>query len=175
MIPAFTVAVVLQISNAAGVPAPIVEHAQSEVVRLYRDVGVDVCWWQTRGCRDNDARVVRVVLVERESGELQRQPHRVMGAAVRTAEGTEIAYVFYRRVESEAIQHDVSATAVLACAIAHELGHLLLRDGLHNGHSAVGLMRPCWNRDDFLRADRGQLRFADEQAALIRAAHTFLP
>jgi hypothetical protein len=38
------------------------------------------------------------------------------------------------------------------------------------GHSQEGLMRACWNRDDFHRADRGQLRFIPEQVALIRAS-----
>ena len=31
-------------------------------------------------------------------------------------------------------------------------------------------MRACWNRDDFKSADRGQLRFIPEQAALMRDA-----
>jgi hypothetical protein len=35
-------------------------------------------------------------------------------------------------------------------------------------HSREGLMRACWNSDDFYRADRGQLRFIPEQAALVR-------
>ena len=30
-------------------------------------------------------------------------------------------------------------------------------------------MRACWARDDFDRAEQGQLRFSTEQAALIRA------
>jgi hypothetical protein len=175
MVSALTLAVVLHLSNAAGVPAPIIKHAQAEVVRLYQTIGVDMCWSDAGTCGGESMHVVRVVLVERESGELQRRPKTVMGAAVRTAAGTELAYVFYRRVEFEAAQHDVSRAAVLACAIAHELGHLLLRDGLRNGHSSVGLMRPCWDRDDFLRADRGQLRFAENQAVLIRTSHTFLP
>jgi hypothetical protein len=36
------------------------------------------------------------------------------------------------------------------------------------GHSQNGLMRACWNGDDFQRADRGQLRFLPDQVALIR-------
>ena len=54
---------------------------------------------------------------------------------------------------------------MLACAIAHELGHLLLPTA---GHSDLGLMRAWWDRDDFGRAERGQLRFSAEEAALLR-------
>jgi len=55
---------------------------------------------------------------------------------------------------------------VLACAIAHELGHLLMPD---NAHAASGLMRAGWRRDDFNRADQGQLRFLPGDVARIRA------
>ena len=49
---------------------------------------------------------------------------------------------------------------ILASAIAHEVGHLLLPDGRH---SPEGLMRACWTRDDFHRANQGQLRFSNER------------
>jgi hypothetical protein len=88
-----------------------------------------------------------------------------MGATTWTDNGTPVVYVFYRRVEIEAQRYAVSLGLVLACALAHEIGHVLLPDG---GHSQEGLMRAFWNSDDFYRADRGQLRFIPEQVALIR-------
>jgi hypothetical protein len=160
--------VVLQLSNAAAVPAPLVVKAQTEVTRLYRDIGIDIEWSRSASLRGNDGLAVQVILVPYETGDLQQRPKTVMGAALRTDQGTNVAYVFYRRVESEAAQYAVSVAFVLACAIAHEVGHLLLPDGFRSGHSSVGLMRPCWDRDDFLRADRGQLGFLPEQALLIR-------
>ena len=90
-----------------------------------------------------------------------------MGATVWTEQGTPVVYVFYRRVEVEAQRYAVSIALVLACAFAHEVGHVLMPDG---GHSQEGLMRACWNRDDFNSADRGQLRFIPAQVALIRAS-----
>jgi hypothetical protein len=68
-------------------------------------------------------------------------------------------------VEAEANRYGVSLVLVLACALAHEVGHVLMPD---HGHSQEGLMRACWDRDDFNSADRGQLRFIPEQAALMR-------
>jgi len=87
-----------------------------------------------------------------------------MGAAVRTAEGNAIAYVFYRRVQAEAQRYGVSPGQVLACAIAHEIGHLLLP---LRAHGAAGLMRACWSRDEFRRAEHGQLTFLPSEVARI--------
>jgi len=36
------------------------------------------------------------------------------------------------------------------------------------GHSPDGIMRACWNGDDFANANRGQLRFNREQIAVMR-------
>jgi hypothetical protein len=90
-----------------------------------------------------------------------------MGATIWTDEGTPVVYVFYRRVEAEAQRYTVSLALVLACALAHEVGHVLMPEA---GHSEAGLMRACWNRDDFNSVDRGQLRFIPEQAALMRGS-----
>jgi hypothetical protein len=109
--------------------------------------------------------MIRVVLIPYETGELQRRPRTVMGAAIRTDRGTRIAYVFSRQVEKQAGRYGVSSPLVLACAIAHEIAHLLLPG---SDHATVGLMRACWGRDDFGRAERGQLRFSVEEAALLR-------
>ncbi|OLC50590.1 MAG: hypothetical protein AUH43_04590 [Acidobacteria bacterium 13_1_40CM_65_14] len=172
MVHAIALAVALHLSNAASVPVPTIAKAQAEVVRVYRDIGVDVEWSQPGVLRGDQPQSIHVVVIPYETGDLQQRPKTVMGAATRTPHGTRVAYVFYRRVEAEAAQYDVSPAFVLACAIAHEVGHLLLPDGFQSGHSRAGLMRACWDRDDFRRADMGQLRFLPEQALLIRARLT---
>jgi len=168
MIHAIALSIVLHLSNGAGVPAPVVAKAQAEVTRLYRDIGVSVEWSPPDQPHVHRPDEIQVILIPYETGALQQSPRAVLGAAVRTPRGTSVAYVFSRRVEAEAAAYSVSPAFVLACAIAHEVGHLLLPGGLvHGGHSSTGLMRPNWNRDDFIRADRGQLRFDDDQATLI--------
>jgi hypothetical protein len=169
MLAAIACAVVLHLSNNADVPARTLAKAQAEVVRVYRDIGVEVEWSASGVLHGASVQAVHVILVPYETGELRQRPQTVLGAATRTPRGTQIAYAFYRRVAAEAAQYDVSPAFVLACAIAHEIGHLLLPDGLQRGHSGAGLMRPCWDRDDFRRADMGQLRFLPEQAGLIRS------
>jgi hypothetical protein len=169
MVHTIALAVILQLSNIARVPATTIADAQAEVTHLYRDIGVDVEWTRHGVARGDSRPTILVVMIERESGALRGHRDTVMGAAVRTAAGTGAAYVFYERVESAAAQFDVPLAFVLAGAIAHEIGHLLLPDGMDGGHSTVGLMRACWNRRDFHRAGNGLLRFSPEQAALIRS------
>jgi hypothetical protein len=166
MVPVLALSVALQLANPAHVPAATLRLAEDDVVRVYRGIGVDVSWSRPDPVRDHAT--IHVVVIEEETSALQRRPHTVMGAALRTPQGTALAYIFYRRVESQSMQHAVAISAVLACAIAHEVAHLLLPDGLQAGHSTVGLMRPIWNREDFQRADRGELRLEPQQARSIR-------
>src|SRR5262245_5428031 len=169
MLHAIALSVVLHLFNAASVPAPVVAKAQAELERVYRDIGVSVEWLPPGEAHVHRPDEIHVILVPYETGGLQQSTRAVLGAAIRTPQGTKVAYVFYRRVEAQAAQYDVSPAFVLACAMAHEIGHLLLPGGLHrDGHSPTGLMRPTWNRDDFIRADRGQLRFDDDQAMRIQ-------
>ena len=163
-----SIALVLQLHNFAGAPAAIVGGAQRELARVYAGIGVPVEW---RGADRIDAAapVLHIILVDREGGVLRRARDTVLGATMWTDKGTPAVYVFYRRVEAEARRHTVSLALLLSCALAHELGHVLMPD---RGHSPEGLMRACWKRDDFQDADRGQLRFNADQVAVIRARAT---
>ena len=165
--PIFSIALVLQLHNFAGAPAAIVDSAQRELTRVYAGIGVPVEW--VSGDRTDAARALHIILIDREGGVLRRTRDTVLGATMWTDKGTPAVYVFYRRVEAEARRHTVSLALLLSCALAHELGHVLMPD---RGHSPEGLMRACWKRDDFQNADRGQLRFSAEQVAVMRAGAT---
>jgi hypothetical protein len=55
---------------------------------------------------------------------------------------------------------------VLACVIAHEIGHLLLGP---NSHSFTGIMKGKWSAEELRGAGWGRLLFTPQQAELIRA------
>jgi hypothetical protein len=159
-------ALVLHLSNFSGAPAAMVHQAQEEVTRVYADIGVPVEW---NGAADTNADgrpSLRIILLAYEGGGLRRADKQVMGAAVRTRDGNAVAYVFYRRVRAEADRYDVSAGLVLACAIAHEIGHLLLPAATH---AADGLMRASWSGNEFHRAEQGRLKFLPDDVARIQA------
>ncbi len=149
------IVIVLQLSNLSGAPPPIVEHAQSEVARMYAAIGVSIHWAAPAA---TPALAIRVVLLSSETGDLRLSANTGMGAAVRTPAGT--------GVQERAEAYAVSSALVLACAMAHELGHLLLPS---REHGADGLMRALWRRDEFQQADQGQLRFSADEGERIRA------
>jgi len=159
-------ALVIQLLNPSGAPAAIVRQAQEEVTRVYAGIDVPIEWTAESSAAADRTSAVRLILLPYETGDLRRTERQVMGAAVRTSEGNAIAYVYYRRVQAQADRYQVSIGSVLACAIAHELGHLLMPDA---AHAASGLMRAGWGRDDFNRADQGQLRFLPDDIARIHA------
>jgi hypothetical protein len=161
----FAAALVVQLLNPSGAPAAVVRQAQEEVTRVYANIDVPVEWTDAPITAERSD-IIRLVLLPYETGDLRRRDKEVMGAAMRTEAGNAIAYVYYRRVQAQANRYQVSIGSVLACAIAHELGHLLLPG---TPHASTGLMRACWSRDEFNQADQGQLRFLPDDVARIRA------
>jgi hypothetical protein len=59
------------------------------------------------------------------------------------------------------------ASTLLACVIAHELGHLLL--GAY-GHSIHGIMRDRWDIEQTRLALMSQLAFLPEESKLMKSA-----
>jgi hypothetical protein len=78
-----------------------------------------------------------------------------------------VANVFYHRVESLARAGNGAEWQILGYAMAHEMGHLLLRMKA-NSHSPSGIMRAKWGLQDFKQAALGELLFTRAQATLIR-------
>ena len=163
MLHVVSIAVVLQLSNLSGAPASVVSSAQAEVVRVYAAAGVSMEWGSEAPA--DDVRSIHVVLVPLESGDLRRIADTVMGAAVWTPLGNGLAYVFYRRVEEHAALHNAPPERVLASAVVHELGHLLVT----RGHSPTGVMRACWRESEFRQAAAGVLGFSARDVAILRS------
>ena len=180
-----TLTIVLQVSGHGSVPPHIVNRAKTEMRRIYRDAGVNVIWINAASSTGRpDPRQSRaafdpgfalVVLPREMSDELAVATKALGGAAGTPEQRGRMAYVFYSRVEHIARTYlitsrrramdDSGNVTVLAHAMAHEIGHLLLP----YGHSATGLMRPDWDGEDLRRAVHGRLNFTAQQAELIRA------
>jgi hypothetical protein len=75
-----------------------------------------------------------------------------------------IATVNYPKAQNLAARGDADIDVILGCAIAHEIGHLLLGQ---NSHSAFGIMKSRWSLDDLQLARKRGLRFTPEQAERI--------
>ena len=60
--------------------------------------------------------------------------------------------------------------SILGHVMAHEIAHLLL--GI-NSHSQFGIMRARWQREELLRASKGELFFTEHESQIMR--QQFLP
>jgi hypothetical protein len=154
--------VLVMLQNDAGVPAGLAAAAQAEVARLYGLIEVEVSW--VTKVPEPGRRLLVVSLVTWEPG--GTLPASVLGLTHGTHEsrGTR-AYVFWRRVERASSEFTAALHSVLAVAIAHELGHMLLPDG---SHAKRGIMSEPWNNDHFRSASAGLLHFSRDSGELIR-------
>ena len=76
-----------------------------------------------------------------------------------------LSSIYPERVTQVAAWHNHPVGLVLGCVIAHELGHLLLRQ---LDHSAIGVMSFPVTGHYLRKAARGQLQFTNSQAKRIR-------
>ena len=150
--------------NDARVPSDVATRAQAEVTRLYRLIGVEVTW-VTRMPAPGGGRARVVSLVTWEPTEAEVPPS-VLGLTYSSRERRGyLGYVFWRRVERASQKYKASLYNLLAVAIAHELGHMLLPDG---SHSRQGLMAEPWDNTHFGSASAGLLHFSAGTGRLIR-------
>jgi len=183
-----TLTIVLQVPDHESVRPDIVTRAKPLVTRIYRDAGVNVIWREARSGAGEADRLqapraldpgFALVILPREITDQLAVATDALGGAAGTRECRgRMAYVFYNRVERIARTYlnlsrrsamdDIDTVIVLAHAMAHEVGHLLLP----YGHSATGLMRAGWDGQDLRRAARRQLKFTPEQVELVRARLT---
>ena len=87
----------------------------------------------------------------------------VFGHALLAREGefSNVASVFFHRVEQLAAETETAEDVILGHMLAHEAGHLLLGVG---SHSKRGIMHIPWREDDLKRAKIGGLTFTPKQA-----------
>jgi hypothetical protein len=158
--------------NYAQVPEQTLDRGEKEAARIFCEIGVDISWGN---CNPATTDIHLDANCTQETGPLNLALRILPGFATvhgvtnRNTMGLSFGYlasVSFRWVTEEAAVLNIAPSEILGPAIAHELGHLLLRQP---GHSRVGIMRSRWNREDFQRAPLGSFSFTREQAESIRA------
>ena len=151
--------------NQAGVAADILARAKSEAARIYSDAGVDVIWMDAAAVEPGGTFKIRLLI--RRAVDV---PGSVMGSVAGDTHETDgLASVFYDRVLRCAHERRQDVAGVLAYAMAHEIGHLLLP---YPAHSSSGVMRPDWDGDDLRHIADGSMRFTSAQQTAIRVKAT---
>jgi hypothetical protein len=151
------------VTDQMHVPLEVLEAAKDTAARIFRKADVEVSWFtrDTVWSRPGPiASPYTIRVVERATQWQPKSPSvDALGFAVI---GSRVASVLYPRIEQLAGGSIRDTSIALGYVIAHELGHLLLRNG---AHSLVGLMQSDFN---LLLAQQGRLWFTDDEARHIR-------
>jgi hypothetical protein len=165
-------AILLRIRDTAHVPHDVLTTAKADVTRVYREAGIEALWptaeslfTESNAIRQAALTIAIVSMEQAERMNSEIADGRV-GFAARTADGDgQLAYVIYDRVERLTGGNGVRRASMLAIAMAHEIGHLLLPP---KGHSLRGVMRAEWTRADLQLAQRQLASFTPREGELLR-------
>lgn len=152
---------VVRIDNQAAVADSILNKALATAAGIYHrsDIPVELT-------AETDAIAALTIVILSSTRVTEVSPaHNSMGVTPSADDGTRgtVAYVFADRVTAFAIDGRLDLAMMLGCALAHELGHLLLPV---NAHTRDGIMRANWDAKSVARS--GMPGFAPEQARLLR-------
>jgi len=170
----------IRLYNQAAVRLETLKWATVDVTRIYASSGINIAWEQPitetqedRGIdmssaplpgRQRERPYVAVRILPRTAANIVPG---ALGFALPFAQTGAQVSVFYDRVEATARSQNATPYVVLGYAIAHEIGHVLLR---FSEHSAAGLMQARWNQTTWRLATDGLLAFLPEQKQRIRIA-----
>ena len=163
--------------DSFGVPADDLSTAQDEAAATFRQVGVEITWvncypvgrnllaGSPRCAEPLDSSELMLRIVSEARDETKRRV--TMGFSWVSRQQTmapHVATVFADRVQRVAHAARANVVGVLALAIAHELGHVLLARA---AHAKAGLMQAVWSHSQ-LKRPSAELRFLDEEALAMR-------
>jgi hypothetical protein len=164
-----TLRIQTRVYNMAKVRPAVLSGALIEASEIFRRIGVEIEWvdGSSRQRLGSFQLYLRIIPRLFPNTRFPFGPSH-LGYAATSEEGGMLATIFFHRVEELAWEN---LSYALGCAIAHELGHLLLGYDRRNGspHSASGLMRGPWQRDDLKPKARETMQFTSEDARQLRA------
>jgi hypothetical protein len=166
-------AITVRVRDTAGVPEDVLAEAREDVTQIFRQAGVTISWTtpESMCAASNAARQAALTVAILSSEQAARMDSgvtddRVGFAAPSTAGSGQVAYVFYDRIDVLAEVNGWHQARILAIAMAHEVGHLLLP---YDVHSVDGVMRADWTNADMQLAQRNLLFFTQEEGNLLLA------
>ncbi len=156
----------IHLTNTRIVPAKILREAQDAAAKILTGAGVQVEWVDClrTGCDVESGPWIQFVNLKQLGSHADAAGYTVLYPTDTGKAG--YAVVAWKPVEAVAQFQGFDPGPLLGAAIVHEIGHLVLGDS----HSRRGVMVPRFRRREIEQAERGELRFLDEEAARIREA-----
>lgn len=171
----------VRVYDRAQVPAETLRCAMVEAGRIFHSARIEIVWerpaaespqdrgldWRSSAARRNQPErhyvAVRILKGNARPG--------MLGFSLPFAQTGAQVVIFYDRIAfttqswNVTLDTNVTLDAALGCALAHEIGHVLLRS---SEHSRCGLMQAQWDQDGWRLASQGLLGFSPEQKKEIR-------
>ena len=166
----------VRIYDNAGVLASELASALHTTHDILRRADLSVDWVQCRARRDGPVPAVcdqplssgDVVVRLIEGSDKETGERRALGYSLFDSSGVSgFSTVYVDRVDWLARRAQYPRAPLLGRAIAHEIGHLLLRS---NAHTERGLMREVWTSEQVVRNRREDWTFSPDQNGDIRNA-----
>ena len=171
-------AIAIRVYNFARVSCSTLSRAERKATEFFRRASIETEWVD---CPLNAAELSRYPRCEALSGPavitLKILPRSMaqsycrfsngLGFALLSEKGrfTTDAFIFFQQVTESAEKTGCPVCTLLALAMAHEIGHLLLGTA---GHSSDGIMRTNWGLTDVRRVEVAQLKFSNSEARAIQ-------
>ncbi len=150
--------VTVQLRGDVNVSPATLFGARADVVRLFRDAGVDLRFAAT------DADIVMELCVDRDAHSVAASRHTLRQAMIDSSTRTgRLAYVFPDRVNEMAVAAGLEPSTILGHVMAHEIAHLL---GVV--HAEGGLMRAGWTMPELTLVSFGLLDFSPAEREVLR-------
>jgi hypothetical protein len=157
------------VHNRSRLLTHTVADAQKIVDRVFASAGVQLVWLPRLPSNLSapvEWPIIRIIVVAKEAAQAIGYRRDALGFTPGSKSGDAwLAYVLGHRVSAVARGYRARPAVVLASAIAHEMGHMLLSAR----HSRTGVMRTTFNQSDFRKIAAGDLMFTSLEAAEIRA------
>jgi hypothetical protein len=165
---AFAEPILILVHNYANVDPTVLKQAERSAARVLGTAGVQVKWLDCpetsqalEQCQNPPDPPVLALELLPASASRRGAPSGSLGFAIPPEPGQfgSFAGVFYDRVRNLS-SRGFSEPVILGHAMAHEIGHLLLRI---EGHSDSGIMKAEWHPRELQRAENGTLGFDGAQ------------
>lgn len=170
---------VVRIHNYAQVKLGALSRAEDVAGQVFSAIGIELVWFDvplthaelansTDSLLHPRGAFVDMSVLPESMSALAKLPESKLGSTSMEHEGDRatVASVYYDRIERQARHTRASTAQLLGYAIAHELGHMLLRT---THHASSGIMIATWRPVDLQRAAQGLLGFTPQQAEYMRA------
>jgi hypothetical protein len=160
----------VRVYDFSSLDTPLRRAAIEEARAILGDAGVSMEWhdcYRAEECTPQSGELV--VRIVRETGARGLEWRQALGySVIDPAAGTgTLATVYLNRVEDSARRAGSNPVLLLGRAIAHEIGHLILRT---NAHARTGLMRAIWTEPELTRNTHDDWTFASSDRRQLRAA-----